>query len=289
MIKNILITGCNGQLGMEMRHLSELHPQFNCFFTDHHNLDITRDDVIDHFVETHDIDCIVNCAAYTAVDKAEDEPELAKEINTYGTARLASVMGERNGCFIHISTDYVYDGKNNTPYTEDDNVHPLSVYGKTKRDGDEQALAACQNSVIIRTSWVYSTTGNNFVKTMLRLGKERPEIGVVFDQIGTPTFARDLAGAIYGILEHGIKPGIYLYSNEGAISWYDFAKAIHRIAGIKGCHIRPIRSLEYPTKAMRPSYSVLDKTKIKKTFSIDIPYWEDSLETCIKELENKER
>lgn len=286
-IKNVLITGCNGQLGTEMQRLSRSHPQYHCFFTDHKELDITDRDAIEQFVKGHDIHYIVNCAAYTAVDKAEDEPEKAQAINADGVALLAAAMGKRGGSFVHISTDYVFNGEQCTPYIETDTVCPVSVYGKTKLQGEDNALRLCRNSMVIRTSWVYAATGHNFVKTMLRLGKERPELGVVFDQVGTPTFAGDLAASIYRILEHGIVPGIYHYSNEGAVSWYDFAKAIHRVAGINGCRVKPIRSEEYPVKAHRPSYSVLDKTRIKKTYSLEIPYWEDSLKVCIKELENK--
>lgn len=288
MVKNILITGSCGQLGTEMRRLSVLHPQFDYFFTNHHELDITQEHETDRFLEAHNIDCVVNCAAYTAVDKAEENPVPAKEINTLGVGRLAAAIGRRKGVFIHISTDYVYDGKQSTPYKEEDAVNPLSVYGKTKEEGDRLACAGCENTVILRTSWVYSVTGNNFVRTMLRLGRERKELGVVFDQVGTPTSARDLAGAVYTILEKGVRSGIYNYSNEGVVSWYDFAKAIHRIAGITGCLVKPILTAEYPVKAERPSYTVLDKTKIKNTYALDIPYWEDSLEECINELENKE-
>ena len=289
MKKNILVTGCNGQLGTEVKRLSVLYPQYNYFFTEHYNLDITNEEAINYFVEHYNIKGIINCAAYTAVDKAEDEFEKARAINANAIAYLAKSMDECGGFLVHISTDYVFDGKACTPYSEDIPVHPLSVYGLTKEEGEQNARFYCKNTVIIRTSWVYSTTGNNFVKTMLRLGKERPELGVVFDQIGTPTFARDLAGAIFTILEHGIVPGTYHYSNEGAISWYDFTKAIHKIAGITSCCVRPIRSAEYPVKAARPSFSVLDKTLTKKTFAIRIPYWEDSLETCIHELKNNER
>lgn len=286
MIKNILVTGCNGQLGGEMKRLSINHPSYHYFFTGHHDLDITDTGAVEAFVKQGDVDCIVNCAAYTAVDKAEDESDKAENINANALKVLAKAMYHRRGCLVHVSTDYVFDGKACVPYTEDNAVHPLSVYGKTKEAGERYARLYCPNTVILRTAWVYSTTGSNFVKTMLRLGKERPELGVVFDQIGTPTFARDLADAIYGILEHGIVPGTYHYSNEGAISWYDFAKAIHRIAGITTCKVKPIRSSAYPTKAVRPSYAVLDKTLFKKTFGIDVPYWEESLETCIHELEN---
>ena len=193
-------------------------------------------------------------------------------------------MGRRGGWMIQISTDYVFDGTNCTPYTEDEDTCPNSVYGKTKLVGELNVQKLCQQSMIIRTAWLYSTFGNNFVKTMLRLGRERSELGVIFDQIGTPTYARDLAVAIFAAIEQGIKPGVYHFSNEGVISWYDFTKAIHRLAGISGCHVRPLHTAEYPTPAARPHYSVLDKTKIKEAYALEIPYWEESLRECVEQL-----
>ena len=281
---NILVTGCNGQLGNEMQLLEKENPQHTYFNTDVAELDITDQDAIERFVFENDIDGIVNCAAYTAVDKAEDNEELCTKLNAEAPAYLAASVGKRGGWMIQISTDYVFDGTQHTPYTEDDDTCPNSVYGKTKLVGELNVQKFCDNSMIIRTAWLYSTFGNNFVKTMIRLGNERPELGVIFDQIGTPTYARDLAVAIFTAINKGIVPGVYHFSNEGVISWYDFTKAIHRIAGIRTCHVRPLHTAEYPTPAKRPHYSVLDKTKIKQVYSIDIPYWEERLAECVKKL-----
>ena len=281
---NILITGCNGQLGNEMQLLEKLYPHHTFYNTDVAELDITDAAAIERFVNDNGIDGIVNCAAYTAVDKAESNEELCTKLNAEAPAYLAAAIGKRGGWMVQISTDYVFDGTHHTPYKETDDTCPNSVYGKTKLVGEFNVLKLCPNAVIIRTAWLYSTFGNNFVKTMLRLGQEKEQLGVIFDQIGTPTYARDLAVAIMTIIEKGIVPGIYHFSNEGVISWYDFTKAIHRIAGITTCHVRPLHTAEYPTPAARPHYSVLDKTKIKETFGIDIPYWEESLAECIKKL-----
>ena len=281
---NILITGCNGQLGNEMQLLEESHPQHSYFNTDVAELDITNQEAIETFVEANKIDGIVNCAAYTAVDKAEDNEELCTKLNAEAPAYLAAAIGKRGGWMIQISTDYVFDGTQHTPYTEEADTCPNSVYGKTKLVGELNVQKFCEQSMIIRTAWLYSTFGNNFVKTMIRLGKEKPELGVIFDQIGTPTYARDLAVAIFAAIEQGIVPGVYHFSNEGVISWYDFTKAIHRIAGITTCHVRPLHTSEYPTPAKRPHYSVLDKTKIKQTYNIEVPYWEASLAECIAKL-----
>ena len=281
---NILITGCNGQLGNEMQLLEASHPQHTYFNTDVAELDITNQDAIEAFVNENQIDGIVNCAAYTAVDKAEENEELCTKLNAEAPAYLAAAIGKRGGWMIQISTDYVFDGTQHTPYTEEANTCPNSVYGKTKLVGELNVQKFCEQSMIIRTAWVYSTFGNNFVKTMIRLGKEKPELGVIFDQIGTPTYARDLAVAIFAAIEQGIVPGVYHFSNEGVISWYDFTKAIHRIAGITTCHVRPLHTSEYPTPAKRPHYSVLDKTKIKQTYNIEVPYWEESLADCIAKL-----
>ena len=281
---NILVTGCNGQLGNEMQLLEKENPQHTYFNTDVAELDITDQDAIEKFVVENAIDGIVNCAAYTAVDKAEDNEELCTKLNAEAPAYLAAAIGRRGGWMIQISTDYVFDGTQHTPYTEDDDTCPNSVYGKTKLVGELNVQKLCEQSMIIRTAWLYSTFGNNFVKTMIRLGKEKPELGVIFDQIGTPTYARDLAVAIFAAINKGIVPGVYHFSNEGVISWYDFTKAIHRIAGITTCHVRPLHTSEYPTPAKRPHYSVLDKTKIKRVYGIEIPYWEDSLQACIAKL-----
>ena len=281
---NILITGCNGQLGNEIQLLEKENPQHQWFNTDVQELDITNVDAVRLFVQEHQIDGIVNCAAYTAVDKAEDNEELCTKLNAEAPAYLAKAIGDRGGWMIQISTDYVFDGSKHTPYVEDDDTCPNSVYGRTKLVGELNVQKFCECSMVIRTAWLYSTFGNNFVKTMIRLGKERPELGVIFDQIGTPTYARDLAIAIMTAIDKGIVPGVYHFSNEGVISWYDFAKAIHRMAGITSCHVRPLHTAEYPTPANRPHYSVLDKTKIKQTYGIEIPYWEESLKDCIEKL-----
>ena len=281
---NILITGCNGQLGNEMQLLEKANPQHTYFNTDVAELDITNQQAIETSVAENAIDGIVNCAAYTAVDKAEDNEELCQRLNAEAPAYLAHAMGKRGGWMIQISTDYVFDGTNHTPYTEDEDTCPNSVYGKTKLVGELNVQKLCERSMIIRTAWMYSTFGNNFVKTMIRLGKEKPELGVIFDQIGTPTYARDLARVIMTAINKGIVPGIYHFSNEGVISWYDFTKAIHRLAGITSCHVRPLHTAEYPTPATRPHYSALDKTKIKQTYGIEVPYWEESLKECIEKL-----
>lgn len=286
-MKNILITGCNGQLGNEMKLLAAENPQFNYFFTDVAELDITNEQAVNDYVVEHEIDCIVNCAAFTAVDKAESNEQLCDMLNHIAPGYLAKAINQRNGYIIQVSTDYVFDGTNHTPYREDEPTCPTSVYGRTKLAGEEVVLASCPKAMIIRTAWLYSTFGNNFVKTMLRLGREKDKLGVIFDQIGTPTYARDLALAIFTAMNQGIKPGIYHFSNEGVISWYDFTKAIHRIAGITNCHVSPLHTSEYPTPAARPHYSVLDKTKFKETYNVEVPYWEDSLKDCIQILENK--
>ena len=283
---NILITGCNGQLGNEMQLLEKDNPQHQWFNTDVQELDITDVDAIRSFVQEHQIDGVVNCAAYTAVDKAEENEELCTKLNAEAPAYLASAVGSRGGWMIQISTDYVFDGTSHIPYVEDDETCPNSVYGRTKLVGELNVQKLCEQSMIIRTAWLYSAFGNNFVKTMIRLGKERPELGVIFDQIGTPTYARDLAVAIITAINKGVVQGLYHFSNEGVISWYDFAKAIHRIAGITTCHVKPLHTAEYPTPARRPHYSVLDKTKIKKVYGIEIPYWEESLRDCIEKLKS---
>ena len=267
-----------------MQLLEKENPQHIYFNTDVAELDITDEAAILQFVNENEIDGIVNCAAYTAVDKAEDNQELCQKLNATAPEYLAKAIEQRGGWMIQVSTDYVFDGTNHKPYTEDDPVCPNSTYGRTKLAGEQAVQTACQRSMIIRTAWLYSTFGNNFVKTMIRLGQERPELGVIFDQIGTPTYARDLAVAIFAAINQGIVPGIYHFSNEGVISWYDFTKAIHRLAGITTCHVRPLHTAEYPTPAHRPHYSVLDKTKIKEVYHLEIPYWEESLEVCVNKL-----
>lgn len=285
---NILITGCNGQLGNEMQLLEKVNPQHVYFNTDVAELDITNREAVADFVNSNEIDGIVNCAAYTAVDKAEDNVELCTLLNATAPGYLAEAVAARGGWMVQVSTDYVFDGSNHTPYRETEATSPDSVYGRTKLEGEQNVLKACPKSMIIRTAWLYSRFGNNFVKTMIRLGKERDSLGVVFDQIGTPTNAADLAAVIMTAINKGIVPGVYHFSNEGVISWYDFTKAIHRIAGIETCNVKPLHTDEYPAKANRPAYSVLDKTKIKETFDVEIPYWEESLAKCIKDLTEQE-
>ena len=284
---NILITGCNGQLGNEMQLLEKEDTANNYFNTDVAELDITNVEAIEQFLAANNIDGIVNCAAYTAVDKAEVNEEFCTLLNAEAPGYLAHAIGKRGGWMIQISTDYVFDGTQHLPYQEDEDTCPNSVYGRTKLVGEFNVLKLCQQSMVIRTAWLYSTFGNNFVKTMIRLGNERPELGVVADQIGTPTYARDLARIIMTAISKGIHPGIYHFTNEGVASWYDFTKAIHRLAGITTCHVRPLHTSEYPTAAQRPPYSVLDKTKIKQAYGIEIPYWEESLKECIDKLMTK--
>lgn len=281
---NILITGCNGQLGSEIRLLEDNFPQYTFFNTDKDELDITNQLAVDDFVNRNEIDGIVNCAAYTAVDKAETDQKLCTALNTEAPVYMAAAIEKRGGWMIHVSTDYVFNGKKHTPYVETDTPCPDSVYGSTKLAGEFGVSKFCKKTMIVRTAWLYSGFGNNFVKTMMRLGREKAELGVVFDQIGTPTYARDLAVAIFTAIEKGVNPGVYHFSNEGVCSWYDFTKAIHRIAGITTCNVKPLHTSEYQTPATRPAYSVLDKTKIKETYGIEIPYWENSLEECIKRM-----
>lgn len=283
-MKNVLITGANGQLGNEMRVLSAESPEYTYFFTDVAELDICNEQAILDFVKANQINVIVNCAAYTAVDKAEENVELCTNLNADAVGYLAKAAEANEAEFIQISTDYVFDGTAHIPYQETAPTCPNSVYGHTKLVGEQNALTFCTRSMVIRTAWLYSTFGNNFVKTMIRLGKERESLGVIFDQVGTPTYARDLARAIFAAIRQGVVPGVYHFSNEGVCSWYDFTKAIHRLAGIKTCRVKPLHTEEYPTPAKRPHYSVLDKTKIKNMYRIEIPYWEDSLKECINAL-----
>ncbi len=284
---NILITGANGQLGNEMRVLSKEHTRHTYFFTDvieaddTYLLDITDKAAVSAFVEAHSIDLIVNCAAYTNVDKAEEDETTAMKIN----ADALAVLGSQGVRVIHVSTDYVFSGNEHVPCRESDPVAPRTAYGRTKYMGEKNLLAACPEAVILRTAWLYSIYGNNFVKTMIRLGKEKERLGVVFDQIGTPTYAADLAWAIFTVIETPAwHPGVYHFTNEGVCSWYDFTLVIHELAGITQCQVRPILSEEYQYKTPRPHYSVLDKSKFKKTFSVEIPHWMDGLRRCVSKL-----
>ena len=288
---NILITGANGQLGHEMRNVLADDQRFNAVFTDVAGdnivtLDITDEAAVEQMVCNHNIKVIVNCAAYTAVDAAEDNEPLAARLNADAVSILARVAKRHGARMVHISTDYVFDGQSCIPYTEEMPTCPQSAYGRTKLDGERQLLNELgDDAVILRTAWLYSPYGKNFVKTMLSLGKDKPALKVVFDQVGSPTCAHDLASAIVTVLSaeqwHG---GIYHFSNEGVISWYDFTKAIHLLAGITTCDVQPCHSDEFPAKAHRPAYSVLDKTKFKTTFGVTVPYWLDSLKETLKLL-----
>jgi len=290
---DILVTGSNGQVGTELRALANRYPNWKFFFTDVSDLDITKNNDVLRYFKKNDFDYCINCAAYTAVDKAEQDIELAHAINVTGVKNLAEACSKNDAFFIQISTDYVYHNSQNKPFKEGDTTNPQSVYASTKLAGDQMAQTINPNSMVIRTSWVYSIFGNNFVKTMLRLGTERDHLGIVFDQIGTPTNARDLAVVILDIVNKAVKKevdenkmrGVYHYSNEGVTSWYDFAIAIFDIAGIE-CSVSPIETFEYPTPAKRPPYSVLNKKKIKKAFGVKIPYWRDSLQDCVTHLMN---
>ena len=278
---NILVTGANGQLGNEMRVLSETHPKHTYFFTDIAELDITDKAAVSAFVADNAIDLIVNCAAYTNVDKAEEDEATAMKIN----ADAVAILGSQGVKVIHVSTDYVFSGDEHVPCKESDPVAPRTAYGRTKYEGEKRLLAACPEAVILRTAWLYSEYGNNFVKTMIRLGHEKEKLGVVFDQIGTPTYAADLAAAIFTVIETPCwHPGIYHFTNEGVCSWFDFTIAIHELAGIQNCKVSPILSEEYQYKTPRPHYSVLDKSKFKKTFGVEIPYWMDGLKRCVGKL-----
>lgn len=284
---NILVTGANGQLGNEMRIVSR-NSQDHYIFTDVAELDITNAMAVEKMVNDNDIKAIINCAAYTNVDKAEDDYDFAELLNATAVKHLAQAIKKNDGILIHVSTDYVFGGtKNNTPCSEDEPANPTGVYGITKLHGEQSIIETGCKHLIIRTAWLYSEFGKNFVKTMLNLTATKPNLNVVFDQVGSPTYAYDLAQAIFNIVENRKyegQDGIYHYSNEGVCSWYDFTKMIAEYAGHTDCDIQPCHSDEFPSKVVRPSYSVLDKTKIKKTFDIHIPYWTDSLKRCLAEL-----
>jgi dTDP-4-dehydrorhamnose reductase len=278
---NILVTGSNGQLGNEVRVLSSLYPDTHFLFTDVAELDICNKKALSDFIEINTVQAIINCAAYTAVDKAEDDVELCYQINRDAVRNIAELAALYQLKVVHVSTDYVFDGTSYIPLTEDQATAALGVYGKSKLAGEQELMLACPNAVIVRTSWLYSSYGANFVKTMIKLGTERDSLNVIFDQVGTPTYAADLALAILNILHADqFVPGIYHYSNEGVCSWYDFTKRIHKLAGVS-CDVKPIETKDYPTRTPRPHYSVLNKSKIKSTYKLEIPYWEDSLEICI--------
>lgn len=281
----ILVTGSNGQLGSELKALSQNFNEIQFLFTDIQELDICSKDSVNSFFETNSFDFVINCAAYTAVDKAEEEAEFAVMINSTAVEILAQACKKHNAVLIQISTDYVFDGLSQIPYVESDKPAPNSVYGHSKLAGEQAIEKYANNAVIIRTSWLYSAYGGNFVKTMLRLASERDELGIVSDQIGSPTYAKDLAEAILQIVNSYTPNGIdyFHYSNEGICSWYEFAKAIFDLKSIN-IRINPIETKDYPTPAARPAYSLLDKSKIKKIYNINIPNWKDSLEECLKLL-----
>lgn len=284
---NILVTGANGQLGNEMRRLGP-RSKHRYLFTDVAELDITDLDAVRRMVADERIDVIVNCAAYTNVDKAEEDVATADLLNRKAPAILASVAKEYDATLIHVSTDYVFQGDAHLPYDEEAVTDPLGVYGRTKREGEVEIEKTGCKYLIFRTAWLYSEFGNNFVKTMLRLTAEREQLTVVFDQVGSPTYAADLARTIFDIIEseaYAVNPGIYHYTNEGVCSWYDFAHEIARIAGHTRCDIRPCHSWEYPSKTKRPAFSVLDKTKVKRTFGVTIPHWRDALIACMNKME----
>ncbi len=287
--KNVLITGANGQLGSEMRRLGAVSPN-NYIYTDVAEIDITDAAAVAQFVKENAVNIIVNCAAYTNVDKAESDEPTAELINATAVANLAAAMKEVDGTLFHVSTDYVFGNEGNTPRTEDMPLNPLGVYGRTKLRGEQAIAETGCKAIIIRTAWLYSEFGNNFLKTMMRLTAEREELNVVFDQVGTPTYAGDLALAIFSIIEGGLyagNEGIYHFSNEGVCSWYDFATEIAMAAGNTACKVLPCHSDEFPSPVKRPSFSVLDKTKIKNTFAIEIPHWRDSMLYCIKRLKQQ--
>jgi dTDP-4-dehydrorhamnose reductase len=288
----ILVTGANGQLGQCFRQLAEQNPTVYFYFVGSSELDITNKRMVRKFFEQHPVSWCINCAAYTAVDQAQKEPAVARKINITGVKNLAEACAPKGIPLIHFSTDYVYHTKQNTPFKEEDPVSPKGIYARTKRSGERAAMLANPNTMVIRTSWVYSEFAHNFVKTMLRLGRERSNLNVVYDQIGTPTYALDLAAAVLDIIRktetEAVPPyllaGIWHYSNEGVTSWYDFAKAIFEIKNIP-CAVQPIESKAYPTPAMRPHFSLMDKSKIRTAFGLEIPHWRESLLRCLEKLD----
>jgi len=292
-MNKILVTGASGQLGQSFQVDAKTHSQFNIVFADRNMLDLSKTESIDAYFKQHRFDVIINCAAHTAVDKAESEPELADAINHLAVQQLVKNAKQQHAKLIHISTDYVFNGQQYRPYIEQDEVAPQGVYGATKLAGEQAVLQSmAEDALIIRTSWVYSEFGNNFVKTMLKLGVDRDSLGVIYDQVGTPTYAGDLAKAIMHIIGHesftkgAFASDIYHYSNEGVCSWYDFAKAIFEYEGIE-CDVSAIETKDYPTPAKRPHYSVLNKSKIKQTFQTAVPYWKDSLAACLQKLKER--
>ncbi len=283
-MEKVLVTGCNGQLGLSLRKLIAAFPAYDFKFTDKHNLDITDKAALEKHFEEEQFNAVLHFAAYTAVDKAESESDLCRQINTEATETIARLCERHSSKLIFISTDFVFDGSQSSPYLPTDKPNPLSVYGSTKAQAEQAVLSLCTKSLVIRTSWLYSEFGNNFVKTMQRLGREREQLNVVFDQVGTPCYATDLANAVMMCLEKDFEARILHFSNEGVCSWYDFAKRIMALSHID-CKVKPIRSTDYPTAATRPHFSVLDKADIKQFLNIEIPHWEESLTECIKLLD----
>jgi dTDP-4-dehydrorhamnose reductase len=287
----ILITGSNGQLGSEIKELAANYKKADFIFKDLPELDICGFEALQAFIIDHNINAVINCAAYTAVDKAEEDAQIAEQVNSIGVSNLVNALEKVNGKLIHISTDYIFNGNHFLPYKESDPVSPIGVYGETKRAGELAVINSDLDSIVIRTSWLYSAYGNNFVKTMLRLGNEKENLGVICDQVGTPTYARDLAKTCLDILcgdssvNISKNGNLYHYSNEGVTSWYDFAISIMELGGVN-CKVKPIQTKDYPTLAKRPQYSVLNKSKIKIDFKIQIPYWKDSLKECIDKIKN---
>lgn len=288
-MQNILVTGANGQLGQAIQLVAGKAPAFNFIYTDYEELDITNAAAVADFFAAQPIHACINCAAYTAVDKAESEEEKAFQLNFEAVLNLSDACREHNAQLIHISTDYVFDGRYYRPYTEEDEASPQGIYGASKLRGEAAALGNDPTTIVIRTSWLYSQFGVNFVKRIRELMQERPSLNIVFDQVGTPTYAVDLAQAVLDILGYKAEHpeadtgGVYHYSNEGVISWYDFAVAVKELTG-SGCEISPITSDQYPTPAQRPAYSVLNKKKIKETFGVKVPYWKESLKVCLEKL-----
>lgn len=286
-MQTVLVTGSKGQLGNEVQVLASSYPQFEFIFTDVEELNICDLQAVEKYFAERKIDVLLNCAAYTAVDKAEEDVDLCYRINEKAVGILGEVAAKYGTRMVHVSTDYVFDGTSYLPYTEDSPVCPATVYGKSKLAGEQLLMDVCPAAVIVRTSWLYSSFGNNFVKTMLRLGQERDSLNVIFDQVGTPTYAADLADALLKVISADeFIPGIYHYSNEGVCSWYDFTISIHKMAGVN-CRVLPIESKDYPAKTPRPHYSVLNKNKIKTNYNIQIPHWENGLRRCLGILAEK--
>jgi dTDP-4-dehydrorhamnose reductase len=289
MLKRVLVTGKNGQLGLSIAKIAQDYPQYDMTFVGRDQLDLSQSQTIIEYFQSKTFNVIINCAAHTAVDKAESDPEIAIQVNYLAVKQMAKIAKDQNAILIHIITDYVFNGKNHKPYVETDPVDPINLYGQTKLKGEQSIYIIQPKGMVIRTSWLYSEFGDNFVKTMLRLGKERENLDVIYDQVGSPTFAGDLAKAIFDMLSRHFQFGkeslqTFHFSNEGICSWYDFAKTIFELSNIH-CRVNPIETKDYPTPAKRPHYSVLNKLKIRQGYMLEFSYWKDSLATCLNELE----